>query len=64
MEKAKPEFTAVTVNDKAAAFDRIAEAYLDVPAGNPTPEEVRDAETRLLEVVGREVQQLHPSYRA
>ena len=48
--------------DKVEAFNRIAEAYLQIPAGTPTPNEIATAKNNLIEVVGREVQRLHPSY--
>lgn len=63
MEKSN-EVRAVTVNDKADAFDRIAAAYLRIPAGDPPAEEVQARRDDVLAIVGREVQQLHPSYRA
>lgn len=54
---------SATLAEKAAAFDRIARAYLDIPTGTPPIEQLRIANETCLAVVGREVQQLHPFYR-
>lgn len=53
---------AYTVNDKAAAFDKIAEAFLRIPAGSPTWSEAQGAVGKLVETVQEEVIRLHPAY--
>lgn len=49
--------------DKAEAFDRIADAYLHIPAGTPPADAVATAERNVIDVVSCEVQRLHPSYQ-
>lgn len=53
----------VTQINQGELADRIAEAYLQIPAGNPPADDVATSSRAVMDAVGAEVQRLHPSYR-
>lgn len=48
---------------KAEAFDRIAEAFLKIPAGEPSWSQSGEAVGALVEQVAKDVMKIHPAYQ-